>query len=260
MSDDAKRLLACTTFGNSGPLPIVFTDAIFRNYGDLTLQKKGIAYISLYLLGWSPLFWIVGPAIFSDKSADSNISALEKWKQLFQRIFNPPVIASMLGLVCGCIKPLSGLFVPVGSLFNPIFDAVNTIGNAYLPCVLLILTGSLTASSVSSSSSKEKEDKGEEGSKKSIFQSLARKAEDNKDFAMEVFSVYFSKLAAALFRSDPILLYVLLLETCMPSAQNLTVILQLQGKKAAATRLARVLMLVYVLGVPAMSYWLVVNH
>eukprot|EP01035_Chromulina_nebulosa_P036617 gene36617-49346_t len=89
MSDDAKRLLACTTFGNSGPLPIVFTDAIFRNYGDLTLQKKGIAYISLYLLGWSPLFWIVGPAIFSDKSADSNISALEKWKQLFQRIFNP---------------------------------------------------------------------------------------------------------------------------------------------------------------------------
>jgi predicted permease len=63
--------------------------------------------------------------------------------------------------------------------------------------------------------------------------------------------------AAQLFRTDPMLLYVLLLETCMPSAQNLTVILQLQGKKKAATRLARVLMIIYFFGVPAITYWLV---
>lgn len=62
---------------------------------------------------------------------------------------------------------------------------------------------------------------------------------------------------ATLFRGDKVLLYVLLLETCMPSAQNLTVILQLQGKKKAATQLARVLMLIYVLGVPAITYWLI---
>ena len=189
MSEDAKQLLACTTFGNSGPLPIVFTDAIFRNYGDPTLQKKGIAYISLYLLGWSPLFWIVGPAILGDKTDDSNIPAFEKWKQLFQRIFNPPVIASVLGLAFGCIKPLSGLFVPAGSFFNPLYDAATTIGNAYLPCVLLILTGSLTASSPATTKADDRV-----SSNRNIFQNLAQKVEENKDFAMEVFSVYFSKL------------------------------------------------------------------
>jgi predicted permease len=57
--------------------------------------------------------------------------------------------------------------------------------------------------------------------------------------------------------SDPILVFVLLLETAMPSAQNSTVILQLQKKSAAAARVARILLAIYVLGVPAISYWLI---
>eukprot|EP01031_Cornospumella_fuschlensis_P034278 gene34278-41490_t len=60
----------------------------------------------------------------------------------------------------------------------------------------------------------------------------------------------------SLFAKDPMLLLVLLLETFMPSAQNTTVILQLQNEKSAAGRLARKLMLIYVLGVPAITYWL----
>ena len=63
--------------------------------------------------------------------------------------------------------------------------------------------------------------------------------------------------ASKLLGADAVLVLVLLLETCMPSAQNSTVILQLQKKNAAAARMARVLMLIYVAGVPALSYWLV---
>jgi len=63
--------------------------------------------------------------------------------------------------------------------------------------------------------------------------------------------------ANSILSADAVLVLVLLLETCMPSAQNSTVILQLQKKNAAAARMARVLMLIYVMGVPALSYWLV---
>lgn len=64
-------------------------------------------------------------------------------------------------------------------------------------------------------------------------------------------------LAGNILSADAVLVLVLLLESCMPSAQNSTVILQLQKKNAAAARMARVLMVIYVLGVPALSYWLV---
>ena len=78
----SKQLLACTTFGNSGPLPLVFTDALFRLSPDKTLAPKSIAYISLYLLGWSPIFWVLGTSILrkdSDTiSAEENMKLLKK--------------------------------------------------------------------------------------------------------------------------------------------------------------------------------------
>lgn len=193
-SDDAKQLLACTTFGNSGPLPLVFTDAIFRSHPDPTLLSKGNAYISLYLLGWSPLFWIVGPSILRDKTDDSAISATEKRRQLLTRIFNPPVLASIVGLIIGCIQPLSRLLVPKSGIFHCVFAAVETISSAYLPCALLILSGSLAASSASSSSSASTANASDSDKEKSnLLDVLIQKVEENWHFAVEVFSVYFSK-------------------------------------------------------------------
>eukprot|EP00597_Dinobryon_sp_UTEXLB2267_P003516 CAMPEP_0170074776 /NCGR_PEP_ID=MMETSP0019_2-20121128/12026_1 /TAXON_ID=98059 /ORGANISM="Dinobryon sp., Strain UTEXLB2267" /LENGTH=296 /DNA_ID=CAMNT_0010285309 /DNA_START=407 /DNA_END=1297 /DNA_ORIENTATION=+ len=271
-SDDAKQLLACTTFGNSGPLPIVFTDAIFRAHSDSTLLKKGIAYISLYLLGWSPMFWILGPSILEDAATSSStLTPKEKRKQLLTRIFNPPVLASIFGLLFGAVKHLSQLCVVAGSPFHSIFEAAGSLGNAYLPCVLLILSGSLTASASTSSPIESSTPPS------NVLEALIKKVEENRGFATQVFFVYLSKfvlmpsisfllidllrhhvpIISTIFRRDPMLLYVLLIETCMPSAQNLTVILQLQGKKKAATRLARVLMVIYLMGVPAICYWLV---
>jgi predicted permease len=76
-------------------------------------------------------------------------------------------------------------------------------------------------------------------------------------FAFYRFTIKIFPSSVELFRRNPLLLFILLLETCMPSAQNTTVILQLQGNKGAAGRLARTLMAIYVLGVPALSFWLI---
>ncbi|KAJ1402328.1 hypothetical protein B484DRAFT_405443, partial [Ochromonadaceae sp. CCMP2298] len=70
-SENAKQLLACTSFANTGPLPLLFTDALFCGHANPALLQNSVAYISMYLLGWSPVFWIVAPGILSEDKADA---------------------------------------------------------------------------------------------------------------------------------------------------------------------------------------------
>jgi predicted permease len=263
-SETARQLQACTTFGNSGPLPLVFTDGLFRTHSNAALLPQSVAYISLYLLGWSPLFWIFGPAILKGNTVghypSSQEEAQRKRKELLQRIFSPPVIGSLLGMIVGFVPFLRTHIISSHGLLNPIFEAMRTLGAAYLPAVLMVLAGSLSSSPAPVSTG-EAAPSTEKTS--SLFFDilpiyLARfLLMPLVGFGVTTLGVQSSPWLRALFRKDPMLLMVLLLETCMPSAQNTTVILQLQGEKSAAGRLARKLMLIYVLGVPAITYWLI---
>ena len=259
--EDAKQLLACTTFANSGPLPLVFTDGLFRSHPDATLLPKSVAYVSLYLLGWSPLFWIVGPAILQDSSQSKKGDPAQQRAELLKRIFSPPVIGSLLGMVVGFIPFLRQHIISPKGLLNPIFESMRTLGTAYLPAVLLVLAGSLLQNN--SSAPPQTTDPATEKAKDNAVLKLAS-VYLARFLLMPVVAFSLYKLAAqfipgskALFDKDPLLLLVLLLEACMPSAQNTTVILQLQGNKSGAAKLARTLMIIYVLGVPAISFWLV---
>lgn len=145
-SEEKRQTLTCTTFSNSGPLPLVFVDALFRAHPDPTILPKAVAYISLYLLGWSPLFWICAPAILSDPTAGGagGKTAAEKRKELLSRIFSPPVVGSLMGLAVGSVPFIANQIIPATGLFNWMFEAMRTLGTAYLPAVLLVLAGSLT--------------------------------------------------------------------------------------------------------------------
>ena len=259
-SDDKNQLLACTTFANSGPLPLVFTDSLFRNHKDPTLLSKSVAYISMYLLMWSPLFWALGSSILSPD--ESSLSRAERNKQLLSRILSPPIIACLAGLVVGLVPTLRTLWLSPAGLLNPVLEALRTLSSAYLPAVLLVLAGSLMPS----------EDLDPLDTDLNIHQVVKPLG---FDFAKRVAAVYVSRFLlmpfvaffviglikrffpfGATLLADPLLLFILLLEACMPSAQNSTVILQLQGNQSAAASMARTLVAVYVLGVPAMSFWL----
>lgn len=272
-SEQAKELMACCTFSNSGPLPMVFASGIFRS--NAAVSQKAIAYISLYLLGWSPFFWILGPAVLGDNvPTQANISpeekakvTAEKRKALLARIFSPPVMASLCGMGAASVPFLRHL---VRGPFNPLLETSKTLGNAYLPAVLLVLAGSLANTSGGSSAAAETP-------QQSMFKSMLEKAKNNAGYAKQLLAIYLAKFlfiptftfaliayARKTFPvfntflvNDPMLYFVLLIETCMPSAQNLTVILQLQGKKDASARLARTLLFIYVLGVPSICYWLI---
>jgi auxin efflux carrier family protein len=263
-SEEAKQLLTCTTFSNSGPLPLVFVDALLKSHADVSILPKSVGYVSLYLLGWSPLFWIFAPAILTPTEvADPSKKVAtqeEKMVLMAKRVFSPPVMGSLLGLIVGATQ-LKKLFIPVTGLFHPIFEAARTLGTGYIPAVLLVLAGSLTPPS-----------KEEEAANPVKVNDSA----DKLDFLKQVGAIYMARfllmptlgfaMLAAIRKympsmvsvlADPILVFVLLLQTCMPSAQNSTVILQLQGNRGAAARMAKALMAIYIMGIPAISYWLV---
>ena len=145
-TEESRNLQTCTTFGNSGPLPLVFADALLKSHPDRTLLPQSIGYISLYLLGWSPLFWIIAPGILTpSKNGEKTDRSV-----LLKRIFSPPILGSLFGLLFGAIPFLRNLFVHSNGILNPIFEAVRTIGSGYLPAVLLVLAGSLIPPPVSS--------------------------------------------------------------------------------------------------------------
>lgn len=269
-SEEAKQLLVCTTFANSGALPLVFADGLFRGHPNKALAANSIAYISMYLLGWSPLFWIVAPAILKDEAApgDAAVSPSERRKATLKRIFSPPVLGAMSGLLVGAVPFLRKMFTTPDGPMNPVFESMRTIGTAYLPTVMMVLAGSLSSATNSAAAAKP-------GS--TAAEALIERSKNNRAFALQVACVYIARFllmpcaAFALvglvakyvpsvhkmFTQDPMLLLVLLLQTCMPSSQNTTVIYQLQKKSDAAGRLAKLLMVMYVLGIPAMSYWLI---
>ncbi len=264
-SEEAKQLLASTSFGNSGPLPLVFVDALLRSHQDPTLLPQSVAYISLYLLGWSPLFWMCVPAILAPSSTGSTTTG-EKLKVLASRVFSPPIVGALCGMLVGLVPFLRKLFLPDTGIFNPLFSAAQTLGGGYLPSVLLVLAGSMApapAAPVATTAGP-------------APATTAKATGENAAFIKQIVCIYAARfwllptlafaLIAALKKyvpslapllADPVLIFVLLLESCMPSAQNSTVVLQLAGNPAAAARMAKVLMFIYVLGIPAISYWLV---
>lgn len=261
-SEESKQLLTCTTFGNSGPLPLVFVDAILKHHKNSLYLPQSIGYISLYLLGWSPLFWIFAPAILSDDKDNSKTDI----KVVLSRVFSPPVFGCLVGLLVGSVPIFRNVLVNQGGLLNPVFEAIKTLGQGYLPAVLLVLAGSLYPPKEADSINKVPE----------TVASNTENKQSNVEYFKQIAAIYISRFVItpsvgflliklankhspmlAKMLSDPVLVFVLLLEFAMPSAQNSTVILQLQKKSDAAARMARVLLAVYVLGVPAISYWLV---
>lgn len=253
-SDEERQMKTCITFGNAGPLPLVFVDALLKSHSNSALLPQSVGYVSLYLLGWSPLFWIIAPQMLTPPSSNSSFDV---WL-LLKRVFSPPVLGSIFGLIVGSVPSLRDTFMSPTGILNPFFEGMRTLGAGYLPCVLMVLAGSLlpAAPDANAPPSEDSSDS------------------DSLSFFKQIAGIYLSRflilpivakfilgyasdipsISAAL--KDPVLLLVLLLETCMPPAQNTTVILQLLGNRVGAAKIARVLMAIYILGVPMITYWI----
>jgi predicted permease len=135
-------VMAAIAFNNSGyiPIPLVIAvTAIFPIFMDDPLAgDKAVAFISIYLLGYSPILWTVGYSLVSGK----------KLKDMtWRKFFPPPVIGMLSGVIIGLIPPLREIFCR--GYLQPLHHATGVIGEATVPCVLILLGGCLASGPVS---------------------------------------------------------------------------------------------------------------
>lgn len=129
------------------------------------------------------------------------------------------------------------LFLGEGAPLSSLFEALRTMGQAYVPCVLLVLAGSLA--------------QGLEGFDAALLR-RAGVVMCQRFLIMPVLAlamVEAGKRAGVIPANDPLLVFILLLQGCMPNAQNSVLILQLEKRPQAAASMARLTSTVYVLSI-----------
>lgn len=266
--NEARAVRMCTTFANSGPLPLIFADALFGS--SPAILSEVVACISFYLLVWSPLFWSYGRVVMgtygTTKTASTKLRRV--WDEI-RKILSPPVIGSILGVIIGGLPLCRNLFFR-GGILSPLWGSMQTLGTAYLPAALLVLAGSLVGPGSNNNNNNNKkaasnpttaaDTNGVNGDVSNVSTNPSARA---------VASIFLSRfLLAPLLsfgllqtlsglgllgpvgtRARAIVTYVLLCEGCMPPNQNSVIMLQLEGLQGRAQSMAKLLTLIYSLSV-----------
>jgi predicted permease len=256
--DEARDVRMCATFANSGPLPLIFADALFA--GAPSVLGEVAACVSFYLLAWSPLFWSVGRMILGtynnkDQEDSNKQSVAHKVAAEVKKVLSPPVIGSILGVVIGGVPIVQKAFF--GGFLTPVYGALQTFGSAYLPAALLVLAGSLVgrketvADTTSWVNGSHVAPSKSTPSKRAVFSILAARFVLAPILGVASLRVMdgLGLLGAAGTRAHAIVSFVILCEACMPPAQNSVVMLQLAGLKDRAKSMATLLTILYSLAV-----------
>jgi auxin efflux carrier family protein len=265
--NEARAVRMCTTFANSGPLPLIFADALFGS--NPSVLSEVAACVSFYLLVWSPLFWSYGRVIVGTYGAKSeSASKLQRLVEEARKLLSPPVLGSILGVVVGGV-PLCRTIFFSGGVLSPVWGALQTLGTAYLPAAVLVLAGSLVGPGGPTSKAGNSETVKNGESDGLINGDSASATSSNNPSARALISILASRfllapvlsfgllsvlsqvglLGQAGTRARAIVTYVLLCEGCMPPNQNSVIMLQLEGLKDRAQTMAKLLTIIYSIAV-----------
>lgn len=261
-----RDVSALAAFGNSGVLPLVFADCLFR--GAPALHARANSLVALFLLGWSPLFWTVGLSILTGhtkeeeapteeaKAASAAVAATAApsgyWQRLGQKVITPPIVGCICGLIVGATPILRTLLVPppggTALLPLPLHRCLSNFGKAYSPAALLVLASSLAQPA------------GPAVDQNTAAVTAFNQASTTQGPVREVATVLLVRflllpLAFAgllsgahrfhLLQPDPLRDFILIMQSAMPSAQNTVLALQVAGEPSRAARMARRLLVIY---------------
>jgi predicted permease len=256
--EQARDVNMCCTFANSGPLPLIFADALFS--GHPAILADVTACVSFYLLVWSPLFWSFGRVILGtygsgggggaddedDAENQGQGTAAEKVVREIKNILSPPVIGSILGVAVGSVPVLRRAFF--GGLLTPVMGALSTLGTAYLPAAILVLAGSLVGKKDGAGSEAASAAETATGpSKKALVSIFLSRFVLSPILSFGLLSAFSRAglLGRAGTRARAVVSFVLLMEGCTPPAQNSVIMLQLEKLQDRARNMAQLLTILY---------------
>ena len=222
-----------TVFGNSGYIPypllaaVAGSAALFRH--DAQAGERAIAYVSLYLVCYSPCLWGIGYPLLANKPFRSL-----HWGQLF----SPPILSALTGILIGITPPLRALLVGDTAPLHVVLAAADLVGQGAIPCALLVLGANL-ADRVP----------GHAALPPRVLAGLVW----GRLVLMPIFGCTYVLVLhrVGLVGNDPMLLLVLMLESAVPPATNLIVMCQSHEQGEAA--MSRILVVTYLVAVVSLT-------
>lgn len=234
-----RGVVAATAFGNSSYIPIpllVAATAIFPIFSHRSDEaaREAIAYVSVYLICFSPLMWTVGYALLSGRS----------FGQLRVRhLITPPLVGMGLGVLTGVVPPLKSLLCEPEGLLSPLFMAAELVAGMTIPGALIVLGGKFAT-----------KPKGGLDDRGAIVGIILGKL-----LLMPALAIAYVAVlrGAGLLPDSPLLALVLIIEAGTPPATNLVVMCSLFGR-GDAERMARIQFWTYLAAIVTLTIWVMI--
>ena len=229
-------IIVSVAFNNCIYIPLVIVAAITLQAPELFPDKaaaaKGITYLSLYLVPFIIIIWLVGYPIL----------ARHKLKELkISKIITPPVIATFAAIIFGLIPWVKGLFIGGSAPLGMFLNAATILGKATMPFALIILGGNLANSY---------------GKTRIKFTTGLLVAIGKYLIAPCVSIIILYLLKKFGCELTPMMSFIILLEGFMPPAMNLIVISQFADSNKET--MAALMFWMYLLSIPVMTIWLTI--
>lgn len=214
-AESRSMVTASSGFANAMYLPIPLVAAICTIFpefsGNPELKAVGMAYVSMFIVVFSPMMWTLGFNILGEKP-HSSIK--------FSDIITPPVCGIIAGFIVANIPFAKSAFCSDSGFLHPVFTACVSLGNAVVPCAMIVLGGSFA------------------------FSPIAKHVDGKSVFAVVLVKLILMPLLAILYIKfmihlnviphgavqDSLLAIVILIQAAMPPATTLIVISSLQKK------------------------------
>jgi len=232
-----RGIIASIGFNNGAYIPLVIVVAIVFQAQELFTEQNasanGITFISLYLVPYMFLVWLVGYPII----------AREKLKNLkLSKVITPPLIATLAAIVLGLIPWAKSLFVGNGAPLAMFQQAASILGSATMPLALIFLGGNLAFSY---------------GKTKIKFSTVFYVA-FGKYILAPIIAVLFLLLIKSFgWKGTPMMSFVILMEGFMPPTMNLVVMCQFA--ETNRKNMAALMFWMYIIAIPAMTIWLTIT-
>lgn len=231
-------MIVTTGFGNAAYMPmslILAITVIFPVFAqDKDSAATGIAYISLYLLTFSPMMWSLGYFILSGK----------KYSEFkLKSLFPPPVIGLLIGAVIGFVPFLKDLFVARSGFLYPVYSAAELIAAPTVALALLVLGGKLAHGPI----------------KGAICKKSLTVVAVSKLIILPCFALLYVQflLFTGIIPNNILLILILVLEAAAPPATNTVIMSALIGKNEDV--IATILFWLYMLSIITITFFIMIT-
>lgn len=179
----------------------------------------------------------------ASKSEDEHVpfwlGVFEMFKKVLQELMAPPTLGAIIGFIFGTIPWLKNLIIGDGAPLQVIQDSVKLLGDATIPCIILILGGNLT-----------------QGLRKAkVTPMVVITIICVRYMLMPVIGIGIIKAANHLgfLSSDPLFQFVLMIQFTLPPAMNIGTMTQLFN--VAQVECSVIMLWTYLTAVVSLTVW-----